>query len=178
MDTTGTTRQFIVKGAIAGLVAGVVMAMYAMVASATFLGQGFFTPMYGIASPIVGPQAMMTSMQQGIYFVAGPALLGPAIHMMWAALYGVIFGLIARAAHLTGAAAVVAGIVYGLLVMLFMSFVVLPIVGAGAMPGMVGWTSFTIEHMVFGLVLGLWPALRPEDVPLATAQGLPHQRAI
>jgi len=49
------------------------------------------------------------------------------------------------------------------LVMLFMSFIVLPIVGMGSMPGMVGWTSFTIEHLMFGLVIGLWPVLRPQD---------------
>jgi uncharacterized membrane protein YagU involved in acid resistance len=139
------TRQFVGKGIATGMIAGIVMGMYAMLASATFLGQGFFTPLYGIASPLIGPQPMTTSMQQGTYFTPGPALLGLVVHMLWAALYGVIFGLLARAAHLTGAPAIVAGLVYGIAVMLAMSLVVLPLVGAGAMPGMVGWPSFTIE---------------------------------
>lgn len=160
------TGRFIVVSAIAGMIAGVVMAMYAMIASAFFLGQGFFTPLYGIASPIIGSEAMMTSMQKGLYFALGPAILGLVIHMMWSALYGVIFGQVVQAAHLTGAPAVVSGIVYGIVVMLFMSFVVLPIVGAGGMPAAIGWVSFTIEHMMFGIVLGIWPIARPQDFAL------------
>lgn len=41
--------------------------------------------------------------------------------------------------------------------------IVLPIVGAGKLPMMVGWPSFTIQHLIFGMVLGLWPVLRPQD---------------
>jgi hypothetical protein len=151
---------------IAGMVAGIVMAMYAMIASATFLGQGFFTPLYGVASPFVGTEAMMTSMKQGLYFALAPALTGLLVHMMWSALYGVIFGLIASRLQLAGTAAVISGMVYGVAVMLVMSFIVLPIVGVGAMPGMIGWPSFTVEHLMFGLALGLWPAVRPADVML------------
>src|SRR5579884_2751977 len=77
-----TTIRLLVAGAIAGMVAGAMMAMYAMIASATFLSQGFFTPLYGIASPLLGPSAMMQSMKQGIYFAAGPAVLGLIIHML------------------------------------------------------------------------------------------------
>lgn len=165
--------SLVIHGAIAGVIAGLVMAMYAMIASATFLGQGFFTPLYGIASPLIGPSAMMTSMKQGIYFAIGPALLGLVIHMMWAALYGVIFGLIGWRLHLAGWAAVVGGMAYGVVVMIFMSVVVLPLVGVGTMPGMIGWPSFTVEHLTFGLVLGLWPVLRPADFarPIASIGG-------
>jgi hypothetical protein len=158
-----TLRRVVVTGLMVGLIAGVMMAMYAMLASATFLGQGFFTPLYGIASPLVGQNAMMTSMKAGLYWTTGPALLGLMVHMLWAALYGVLFGLLVRAAHLTGVLGLLAGMVYGVLVMLLMSFVVLPVVGAGSMPQMIGWPSFTIEHLIFGMVLGLWPLLRPQD---------------
>jgi hypothetical protein len=152
----------IIFGAIAGIIAGVVMAMYAMIASATFLGQGLFTPLYGIASPLIGPQAMMTSIKQGVFFAPGPALLGLVIHMLWAALYGIIFGLIARGLQLKGALAVMSGLGYSLLVLLFMSFIVLPIVGAGQMPTIVGWPSFLVQHLCFGVTLGLWPVLQPQ----------------
>jgi hypothetical protein len=160
--------SLVVTGAIAGIVAGMVMAMYAMLVSATFLGQGFFTPLYGIASPIVGPEAMMTSMKQGLNFAFGPALVGLVVHMMWSAFYGIVFGLIVSRLQLAGAAAVIGGMVYGIAVMLVMGFLVLPIVGAGAMPGMIGWPSFTVEHLMFGLVLGLWPAVRPAAFALQT----------
>ena len=178
MDTATTreqTMRLIVSGAVAGMIAGAVMALYAMIASATILHQGFFTPLYGIASPIIGPKAMVTSMQKGLYFALGPGLLGLLVHMMWSAAYGVIFGLIVRALRLGGGEAVAGGLVYGLLVMLFMSFVVLLIVGVAAMPGTIGWPSFTVEHLLFGLTLGLWPLRRPHDFPapqslLATLQ--------
>jgi hypothetical protein len=34
------------------------------------------------------------------------------------------------------------------------------------MPEIVGWGTFTIEHVIYGFVLGLWPALRPQDLSL------------
>jgi uncharacterized membrane protein YagU involved in acid resistance len=158
------STRTIIAGAIAGMVAGAVMAMYAMLASATFLHQGFFTPLYGIASPIVGTSAMATSMQQGVYFSLGPALVGLIVHMMWSAMFGVIFALIARAVRLHGALALVAGVTFGLAVQLVMSVIVLPLVGQGGMAGEIGLPSFTVEHLLFGLTLGLWVALRPQDI--------------
>jgi uncharacterized membrane protein YagU involved in acid resistance len=159
----------IIAGAIAGMVAGAVMAMYAMLASVTFLHQGFFTPLYGIASPIVGAGAMATSMQQGVYFSLGPALVGLIVHMLWSAMYGVIFALIARAARLHGIQAIVVGLVYGLAVQLVMSLIVLPLVGQGGMPGVIGLPSFTVEHLLFGLTLGVWVARRPQDIASGAA---------
>lgn len=162
-------------GALWGVVAAIVMAMYAMIAGATYLGTGFFTPMYHIASAVIEPNAMMASMesamsgQTNFYFALGPAVVGMMVHLMTGALYGVIFALIARGLKLAGAAAVVAGIVYGIAVLLFSSFVGLPIAAAvlgggdpiSSMPQMVGWTTFTIEHVMFGMVLGLaWLAAR------------------
>jgi hypothetical protein len=78
----------ILVGAAAGLVAAIVMGMVAMFAAATYQGTGFFTPLYHIASPIIGGDPMMASMDaatRGDVFTldAGPALLGVAIHMMW-----------------------------------------------------------------------------------------------
>lgn len=160
----------LVAGAIAGMVAGAVMAMYAMMASATFLHQGFFTPLYGIASPLTGPNAMMTSMRQGVYFTPGPALLGLMLHMMVAAMFGAVFALIVRATRLRGARAVALGVVYGLVVMGAMSAVVLPLLGVGSMPNTIGLPSFTMEHLFYGLVLGLWAGARPGDFTLDVAR--------
>jgi hypothetical protein len=168
-----STRRFIVTGLIVGLIAGAMMAMYAMLASATFLGQGFFTPLYGIASPLIGQQAMMSSMKAGVYFAFGPVVLGLMIHMLWSGLYGIIFGLLVRATHITGALGLVAGIAYGIVVLVVMSFVVLPLVGVGTMPTLIGWPSFTIEHLLFGMVLGLWPLLRPQDFAVRQARERP-----
>jgi len=155
---------FLIAGAIAGMLGGAMMAMFTMLATATYLGMGFFTPLYVIASPLSGPQAMMTTMHGGAFsFALGPAVLGLVVHMMWSALWGIIFGLIAYGLHLRGVAAIIGGMVYGVLIMLVMNFVLLPIVGAPHLLNLLGGTTFIIGHLLFGMVVGLWPVLRPQD---------------
>src|SRR5687768_3363748 len=120
-------------GVLAGLVASLLMGLFAMIAAATYQDTGFFTPLYHIASPLIGGDPMMASMEAAgggdpFTLEAGPALLGLTVHMTWGAIWGVIFFAIARAARIAGAIRLLAaGIVYGLLVMLFMSWVTLPI---------------------------------------------------
>jgi hypothetical protein len=48
-------------------------------------------------------------------------------------------------------------------VMLAMSFIVAPIVGAPNFFQLLGWPTWTIGHLLFGMVVGLWPVLRPQD---------------
>jgi uncharacterized membrane protein YagU involved in acid resistance len=167
MDTTKNSTRLIkvlIIGAITGMIGGAVMAMFTMIATATYLNMGFFTPLYAIASPLAGQQSLMTSLHQGVfYFAPGAGLLGLVVHMMWSALFGMIFGLIVYATHLKGTPAVISGMIFGVLVMLLMSFVVAPIVGAPNLLQMLGGLSFTLGHLMFGLVLGLWPVLRPQD---------------
>lgn len=172
-------------GAAAGVIGAIVMAMFAMIAGATYLGSGFFTPMYHIASTFITPKPMMTSMQhamegQNFYFTFGPALLGMMVHLMTGLIYGIVFALIARALKLSGVAAAIAGAVYGLVVLAFSSFVGLPIAaslfGGGDpisdMPQMVGWTTFIIEHVMFGAAVGLWWVARNRrDQDVATQGG-------
>jgi len=167
MDTTRNQSRFLdflIAGAIAGMIGGAMMAMFTMIATVTYLGVGFFTPLYVIASPLAGRQVMMTAMHGGaFYFTFGPAVLGLVVHMMWSALLGFIFGLIASGLHLQGAIAVIGGMVYGVLVMLVMSFVVAPIVGAPNFFQLLGWPTWTTGHLLFGMVVGLWPVFRPQD---------------
>jgi len=162
-------------GALWGVIAAAAMAMYAMVAGLTYLNAGFFTPLYHIASSVIAPEAMMTSMQNAMagetnfYFTSGPAAVGMMIHFATGIAYGIVFALIARALRLSGAAALGAGLVYGIGVLLFSSFIGLPAAAAlfgggdpiADMPQMVGWPTFTIEHLMFGAILGLgWAAAR------------------
>ena len=167
MNTTRNQNRllsFLIAGAIAGMLGGAMMAMFTMIATATYLHMGFFTPLYVIASPLTGPQSMMTAMHGGaFYFALGPAVLGLVVHMMWSALWGIIFGLIVSGLHLRGAAAIIGGMLYGELIMLVMDFVVLPIVGAPNLLALLGGTTFIIGHLLFGMVVGLWPVLRSQD---------------
>jgi uncharacterized membrane protein YagU involved in acid resistance len=167
MSTTRDTGQLIpllMLGALVGMIGGVLMALFTMLATATYLQMGFFTPMYAIAAPLIGRQTLLTSMMQGVfYFALGPALLGLVVHLMWSAFWGMNFGLIARRLHLTEGVAIISGLVYGLLVMLVMSFIVVPIVGAPDLLRLMGTFSFIIAHALFyGLPLGLWPMVQPQ----------------
>ena len=161
---TGQLIQLLLLGGLVGVIGGVLMAMFTMLATATYLQMGFFTPMYAIAAPLTGRQALLTSMTNGVfYFAAGPALLGWLVHLLWAAFWGMIFGLIARGLHLTEGVAIISGLVYGLLVMLVMSFIVVPLVGAPDLLRLVGSLSVIIAHALFyGLPLGLWPLVQPQ----------------
>lgn len=161
-------------GVLAGVVASILMGIFAMVAAATYQDTGFFTPLYHIASPLIDGDPMMASMgaaAEGDLFTldAGPALLGLAVHMTVGAVWGIVFFALARLLHVRGAIAFLAGgIAFGLAVMLFMSWVTLPItadvVGGGQpiedMPTIVGWGTFSAEHALFGFVLGAWAAAR------------------
>jgi hypothetical protein len=48
-------RRIVTVGAVGGALGAIVMAMYAMIAAATYQHTGFFTPLYHIASPIIQP---------------------------------------------------------------------------------------------------------------------------
>src|SRR6266702_7046842 len=161
---TGQLIHLLLLGAIVGMIGGILMVMITMLATATYLQMGFFTPLYAIAAPLIGRQTLMTSMTNGVfYFAPGAALLGLLVHLLWAAFWGLLFGLIARGLHLTGGVAIISGLVYGLLVMLIMGFIVVPLVGAPDLLRLVGSLSVIIAHALFyGLPLGLWPLVQPQ----------------
>jgi hypothetical protein len=168
-----TSRTSLVRaawmGAVAGVVASLMMAAYAMIAAATYQGSGFFTPLYHIASVFLSPADMMTSMKSAtmggsnFQFFAGPALLGVLIHMMVGAMYGVGFSVLASLLKLRGMALVVGAVVWGGLVFVISSFVGLPLAAAifnsgdqiTNMAQLVGYGTFLVEHLIFGVCLGL-----------------------
>jgi len=47
--------------------------------------------------------------------------------------------------------------------MLFMSLIVAPLVGTPNFFQLLGWSTWTIGHLLYGMVVGLWPVLRPQD---------------
>ena len=171
-----TAERTAEAGIFAGMTAAFAMALFAMVASATYQDRGFFTPMYHIAFTIdpdtLGESLDAAAAGDTFFFRNEPFFFGVAIHMMVGAVFGVLFGFAARVTHLRGRTVVVVGSTYGLAVMMLMSLVVLPVAGdlfeAGKpiseMPETVGWPTFSMMHVVYGLVLGLWVHFRPQDV--------------
>lgn len=177
MGTTSPAKSMR-AGATAGVVASLVMAMFAMVA-ALFKDAGFFTPLYHIAALIAPGDAMMASMKAAmagdpVTFLAGQAALGAAIHMMTGAMYGAIFGAFASRLDLGLGGFAGIGLVYGFAVFLASAFAGLPtaaaIFGAGEpirnMAAMAGWGTFVVEHLLFGAALGAFTAIsRARTVP-------------
>ena len=174
--TTATSSRSLGRavliGAGAGVIASLVMAMYAMGASWA-KDTGFFTPLYHIASLWADPDAMMKSMMGGMEdgdaftFVFDTALLGAVIHMMTGAAYGAIFGLAVAKLRLGTAGSPASasstapssspsapGSACRIAAAIFDSGD--PIEN---MAEMAGWGTFVIEHLLYGLVLGLLVAL-------------------
>lgn len=166
-DRLRTSLRGAKLGVLGGVLGAVVMAMYAMVVSATVKDAGFFTPLYHIASVFLEPKTMMTSMAHGadgdaFYLSAGPAVVGLLVHMFTGAGAGAVFGAAVTMRRLSGLTTTILGGVFGLLVLVVNSFVGLPIAAAlfdggdviSDMPKLAGWGTFTVEHVLFGLVLG------------------------
>ena len=154
-------------GIVAGVIASVAMAMYAMIA-AWEKGTGFFTPLHHIGSLWASPDALRASLKAAMggsdfHLVLGTAVLGAVIHMMTGAMYGAVFGLVVAPLTLKPTGLVAAGIFYGALVLVVSAFIGLPVAaaifGSGDqithMATMAGWGAFIVEHLIFGLALGL-----------------------
>lgn len=163
-----------VTGAVAGVIGAVMMAMYAMIASATYQHHGFFTPLYHIASVFIAPTAQMTSMQHAMmgsgafYFTLGPAILGAVIHMMVGAMYGAILALLVSMRRLSAPMLAMAGTLWGAVAFALSSWVLLPLVASVFSSGdqithmarMVGYGTFLVEHLLFGMTAGVLLAIR------------------
>lgn len=138
-------------GATAGIFAAIVMALFSMSLAAT-QGIGFWTPMRMIAASLVGVKAL----------VATPAviLLGICLHLGTGAFWGVVFASFVRRSTSAGAA-FWAGLLYGVGVWAFMSYIGLPALNrtmearVAMQPG-----KFFAGHLLYGACLMVTPALK------------------
>ena len=175
----GTTRlagveRVIETGMMAGMAAAVPMAIFAMIASATWQRAGFYTPMYRIAS-VLDPLPLEASLEEAaagspsFYFYPQPMFAGFAVHLAIGGFFGVLFVVLVRALRVRGPASLAAGVLYGLAVAALMGLVLLPLaaeqLGGGRQiaeaASIVGWPTFAAWHLLYGLGLGIWMALRP-----------------
>jgi hypothetical protein len=91
---------------------------------------------------------------------------------MVGAFFGALFAVLAPRLRLRGTRALWGGVIYGLVVMVLMSALVLPLAGdmSGAgqaisrMGGEIGWPTWVALHAIFGLALGAWIYVRPQDL--------------
>lgn len=145
------------RGAIAGLAAGMVFAMWAMVVGALTPGSNLFAAPQGIAQSIgIGAQ--------GHAVQAIPLLVGLMGHMMNSIIFGLIFFFIASRLGLRGMTSVLAGMAFGVMVYAGMYWVVLRGLLSGSSGSFLSanpeW-SWLVGHLMFGVVLGALLAYGP-----------------
>ena len=139
-----------VHAAVSGVIAGVVMAMFAMMI-ALVSGYGFWAPPRAIAAAFLGPQLA------GPGFALGSILLGMMIHMMLSAGFGVGFGVavsvIAREAGML--TLLVLGMAAGVALWAGSTYVVAPALNGAELftAAMPAWAWFA-AHAMFGVALG------------------------
>ena len=152
---TGGSASSAVRAGTAGLIAGLVFAMWAMIV-------GIFTTNLWAAPQGIG-QALGIG-HQGHDFQIVPFIVGLAGHMMNSIIFGLIFLAIAFALNVRGASAIVVGMIYGIVVYAVMYWVVLRNLLSGTSGSFLSanpeW-SWILGHLMFGAVLGLLFAYGP-----------------
>jgi hypothetical protein len=143
--------EVVKAGALAGVIGGLVMAAYAMVAAAV-LGQGPFAVPQLIGATFRGPEALLR----------GPGVIawGVLLHVFVSAGFGVLFATLVRRDTPRGVA-MLSGVAYALGIFVLMMFVVTPVVNpvmANRVSMMIG--TMLVMHVLYGLGLGFTPAFR------------------
>jgi hypothetical protein len=138
-------------GAIAGVVAGIIFAMFEMVMAA-IMGDGFFMPLRMIGAIILGEDAMMAS-----YSLVTAAAVGLVVHMMLSVIYGVLFGAIVGfvpALHEGSSRLIALATLFGFALWLVNFYIIAPIAFEwfGMADSMI---QFVAHTFFFGTALGL-----------------------
>ena len=140
-----------IGGAIFGVLGSVVMGIFAMVVALIQQGD-FFMPLKGIAATFLGQAAM----QPG--FALAPVLIGLLFHMFNGMWLGALFGLITPNLPLTWS--ILAGMIFGFIEGMGALWFVVPLVNP-MMAKMISLdVPWTVEHVLFGAVVGLYPLAR------------------
>lgn len=133
------------KAAIWGLIAGIAMAIVAMMITWA-MGMGFWTMLVMIASLVVGQSAMIGGLSLGVL------MLGAIIHMALSMMFGVMY---AAVVNLATREFIGTGLVFGLVLWLF-DFYVLGLVFPGARLMAAhepAWLAI-VTHLTYGFTLG------------------------
>lgn len=141
-------------GAIAGFGAGVVMAVVAAVI-ALFRGDDIWLEAKQIAAPLFpGFDPMTTS------FTFAPIVVGSLVHLFVSIAIGATFGILSRRILKLPSdmgVPVLSGLIYGFVLWAVAFFLVLPIVNPALLD--MYQPAFIVQHLIFGVVLGLLYAI-------------------
>ena len=149
------TGWWVKQGAIGGAIAGIVFAMFEMLATALMNGAAaFFMPLRMIGAIVLGQGALQPS-----YPLLTAGLAGMVVHMMLSVVFGIVFALLVASVPALASstmALLAAASAYGLLLWLVNFYLIAPAAG---------WVWFTesnpvvqfLAHTVmFGTALGFY----------------------
>ena len=147
-------RSVFATGTIAGVIAGALMILWSM-SVAGVNGLGFWLPPKLIAGTFLGVNV--------IVYGAGTVIFGLFLHLLTAALWGMLFAALFRAGGVTFDLPI--GVLYGVAVWAFMRYLILPWLDSTmSVRVAVVWWTFFLAHLFYGFVLGLIvPAMRRGD---------------
>ena len=147
----GSWAATLEAGAVTGA-SGAVLMLAVLMVQAAVTGYGALFPLNLIGATFRGPEALVGG--------AGVMLTGLFLHAIVSLIFGTLFSIaVIRRPHL--APTIVVGIGYGLLILLFMTYVVLPYANPMmrqrviATPG-----AWFFSHVAFGLGVGMAPLIK------------------
>jgi hypothetical protein len=151
-------REILEAGALAGLIGGVAMALFAAVYEAA-RGFGFWTPLEAIAATVLREPAVTGSV--------GELVLGLVVHLAVAIFIGILFALVTPR-DVAPAPAIAFGLFAGLVALVVMSLVIVPVENPeegirlmwGTAPGALPVSIAFADHLLYGAGLALAPWLR------------------
>ena len=144
-------RGVIIGGGIAGILASIVMAAAAMLYAAAN-GSGFLLPVRSIAATWYGANALVGGV--------GVLIVGLVTHLVTGALGGVAFAVL-PSSRKSATAALLSGLVWGVVVWAILSFAVMPWLNPTMYAGTVGkepgW--WFVLHLIYGGMLVVTPSM-------------------
>ena len=138
---------WVATGILGGIVAGIAMAMVAMVWMA-LAGEGFWKPLSVIASILMGKGVISGS------FELIPDLVGMMVHLLLSAVFGLAFTFVVRNIPWPSVGVIGAAIAYALLLWI----VNVRVIDANLIPAGLSLAPtplVIVVHLVYGVVLGL-----------------------
>jgi hypothetical protein len=133
-------------GVVAGFFGGIVLSLYGLLASIAS-GRDAWVGFKMSAAPFLGERALLPGFD-------GPAIaIGLLVFFALSVFWGVVFGLLVYGASTAGT--LLFGALFGLLVWVVMSSALLPALGLEALAQRMPLGPAVIEHVIFGLALGV-----------------------
>lgn len=144
------------RGAIGGVIAGIVLAMFSMTMAAVLSGaDAFFMPLRMIGAIVLGMKALDPG-----YSLLTAGVVGLMVHMMLSIVFGIIFAaLVASIPGLANSSPLllVAASVYGFALWIVNFYVIAPAASWSWFPDKTNVAVQFVAHTImFGTVLGLF----------------------